>query len=398
MARTLARPVALGVIRDRDEIFVFEGHDHPKHETFCRPLGGTIEFGERAVDAVRRELAEEIDVTVTRAELLGVFENIFTYQGQPGHEIDFVFDVTVSDLARLRDGTVAAYEADGSAITCLWKSLADFRDGARLYPEGLLPLPRQGRTLAPIAGGDEHGDGGDRRGLGPQDPLPERRDHGVVTAGGLDLIAGEAALGADDERDVAVASRVEQGRSAGFLPTDDDPAIEPHEERTPRDGLVDARHRATVRGLGGLARDLLPAQVLGCRELANDRPRRRERHEAGHAQLGRGLDDLFAPVALQDRHAEREAERELARDRPARDDLAGDLRRRDGLQLHFVLDQVGHEDHALARLQPQDRRDLPGLVAGQKGALSGRGVHEEAVHPDVLAGQLERDPVPLVVP
>jgi ADP-ribose pyrophosphatase YjhB (NUDIX family) len=140
MSRPLARPVALGVIRDGDEIFVFEGRDNEKRETFYRPLGGTIEFGERAIDAVRRELAEEIDATVTGADLLGVLENTYTYQGQPGHEIDFVFEVTVSDLARLRDGTVAAYEADGSAITCVWKSLADFRERARLYPDGLLSL------------------------------------------------------------------------------------------------------------------------------------------------------------------------------------------------------------------------------------------------------------------
>ena len=140
MGRPLARPVALGVIRDGDEIFVFEGRDDAKRETFYRPLGGTIEFGERAIDAVRRELAEEIEATVTSADLLGVLENTFTYQGQPGHEIDFVFEVTVSDLTRLRSGAIAGYEADGSAITCLWKPLAAFREGARLYPEGLLAL------------------------------------------------------------------------------------------------------------------------------------------------------------------------------------------------------------------------------------------------------------------
>ena len=145
MSRPLARPVALGVIRDGKEIFVFEGRDDVKRETFYRPLGGTIEFGERAIDAVRRELAEEIKATVTRADLLGVLENTFTYQGQPGHEIDFVFEVTVGDLAPLRDGKIAGYEADGSTITCVWKSLAEFGDRARLYPDGLLALLVAGR-------------------------------------------------------------------------------------------------------------------------------------------------------------------------------------------------------------------------------------------------------------
>ena len=119
---------------------MFEGRDDAKKETFYRPLGGTIEFGERAIDAVRRELAEEIEATVTSAELLGVLENRFTYQGQPGHEIDFVFEVTVSNLIRRRDGTVTAYEADGSTIKCVWKPLAEFHDGAQLYPPGLLTL------------------------------------------------------------------------------------------------------------------------------------------------------------------------------------------------------------------------------------------------------------------
>ena len=136
--------MALGVIRDGDEIFVFEGRDDAKEETFYRPLGGTIEFGERAIEAVRRELAEEIDATVSGARLLGVLENTFMYQGQPGHEIDFVFEVTVSDLRRLRDGTVTAYEADGSTIKCVWKPLAEFRDHARLYPDGLLELLTSG--------------------------------------------------------------------------------------------------------------------------------------------------------------------------------------------------------------------------------------------------------------
>lgn len=135
-----ARPVALGIIREGDEIFVFEGYDPHKGETFYRPLGGTIELGERAADAVKRELNEELGVTVSEARLLTVIENIFGWQGQTGHEIDFIFEVKLADPERLRSGDLEAYEANGERINCMWKPIADFRNGAPLYPDGLLAL------------------------------------------------------------------------------------------------------------------------------------------------------------------------------------------------------------------------------------------------------------------
>lgn len=132
------RPVALGIIREGDEIFVFEGHDPHKGETFYRPLGGTIEFGERAADAVKRELSEEVGVTASDATLLTVIENIFDWQGHTAHEMVFVFEVTLADPERLRSVDLIAYEANGERINCMWKPLAEFRSGARLYPLGLL--------------------------------------------------------------------------------------------------------------------------------------------------------------------------------------------------------------------------------------------------------------------
>lgn len=128
------------MIRDGNEIFVLEGRDEVKGETFYRPLGGAIEFGELASNAVRRELMEELGVDVAEARLLTVLENVFTYQGRLGHEVDFVFEVTLAEPARLRSGAVEAYEANGERIVCMWKPIADFRNGSPLYPEGLLAL------------------------------------------------------------------------------------------------------------------------------------------------------------------------------------------------------------------------------------------------------------------
>ena len=135
-----ARPVALAVIRDGDEIFVFEGRHPVTGEIFYRPLGGTIEYGERASDAVKRELQEEAGATVSEARLLTVLENIFPWEHGLAHEVVFVFDVRVADHERLRGGPIEAFEANGERLVCAWKPLAAFRGGAKLVPDGLLAL------------------------------------------------------------------------------------------------------------------------------------------------------------------------------------------------------------------------------------------------------------------
>lgn len=142
VANTWARPVALGVIRVNDELLVFRGYDQSKGETYYRPLGGTIEFGEHSEVALRRELREELNVSVVTTRLLGIIENAFTVNGEPGHEIDFVYDVSVAEIDRLRDGPIIAAEADGSPITCVWRPIAAFTASEPLYPPGLLELLR----------------------------------------------------------------------------------------------------------------------------------------------------------------------------------------------------------------------------------------------------------------
>ena len=63
--RSRIRPLALCVIRHGDAILVSEGHDPVKQQTFYRPPGGGIEFGETGQQTVVRELMEEMDEAVT---------------------------------------------------------------------------------------------------------------------------------------------------------------------------------------------------------------------------------------------------------------------------------------------------------------------------------------------
>jgi 8-oxo-dGTP pyrophosphatase MutT (NUDIX family) len=135
------RVLALCVIRRRDDLLVFEGHDPTKRQTFYRPLGGGIEFGELGHHAATRELREELGAELVSVRYLATLENIFTYDGRPGHEIVRLYEADLADAAFYAREDMVGQEDDGTAIRVLWKPLADFGDGqAPLYPEGLLEL------------------------------------------------------------------------------------------------------------------------------------------------------------------------------------------------------------------------------------------------------------------
>lgn len=117
-----------------------DGYDPAKQETFYRPLGGSIEFGERGKDAIARELREEISAEVTNIKYLGTLENIFTFNEEPGHEIVLVYEADFADKAMYEKTLVTGYSGDGNLFSAVWKSLSEFDDHAPLYPEGLMNL------------------------------------------------------------------------------------------------------------------------------------------------------------------------------------------------------------------------------------------------------------------
>ena len=135
------RPIALGVVRRGREILVFDAYDSVKGERFHRPLGGGIEFGERAADAVVRELREEIGCAIRVERLLGVLENVFTHEGREHHEICFVFETSVDDAALYeRDVFEVVEVVDGREVRlpAIWVDPDEVE--APLYPDGLREL------------------------------------------------------------------------------------------------------------------------------------------------------------------------------------------------------------------------------------------------------------------
>ena len=137
------RPLALCVFRRDDKIFVAKGYDAHLDQTFYRPIGGRIEFGERGHEAIIREVKEEINANVTEVKYLGMLENIFEYEGESGHEIVVVYDGRFVD-ENFNDNqfTVQGRDAGEVLYEGRWMRLDAFRadDTPPLYPNGLLEL------------------------------------------------------------------------------------------------------------------------------------------------------------------------------------------------------------------------------------------------------------------
>jgi 8-oxo-dGTP pyrophosphatase MutT (NUDIX family) len=143
MKKQRIRPLAICVFRNEDRILVNLGYDSVKDEYFYRPLGGGIEFGEPGANAVCREIMEEINVEVEKESLkyLGAVENIFTFDGAPGHEIVLIYDGALKESGLYDQAVIVGNEANGEEIRAVWKNLEEFGAGKNiLYPTGLLEM------------------------------------------------------------------------------------------------------------------------------------------------------------------------------------------------------------------------------------------------------------------
>lgn len=90
---TSIRCKAVGLpVRD-GHVLVHDGIDRLTGERYYRAIGGSIDPGETAEAAIRREFMEELGIALEHVEKLDVLENLFTFEGQLGHEIVFVFAV-----------------------------------------------------------------------------------------------------------------------------------------------------------------------------------------------------------------------------------------------------------------------------------------------------------------
>ena len=134
-SRQILKAMAV-VRRPRDGALLVSEHVDSRDPPFQRPLGGHVEFGEYALNTVRREFAEEIGQELTGVRLLGVLENIFGWRGGTEHEVVFIF---TAELA-----AASAYEIEEQLILdnpdrrVLWRPPNAV--SPPLYPAGLTEL------------------------------------------------------------------------------------------------------------------------------------------------------------------------------------------------------------------------------------------------------------------
>jgi ADP-ribose pyrophosphatase YjhB (NUDIX family) len=115
---------------------VWRGADAVKESEFHRLLGGHLEFGESTLDGVVREVAEETGTTLEEPRLLGVLENRFVHEDEPGHEIVFVYTGRLADPGVV--GPEGGWLADNDEpIWVEWRPLSDDGVEVPLYPPGV---------------------------------------------------------------------------------------------------------------------------------------------------------------------------------------------------------------------------------------------------------------------
>ena len=141
MMKPLAiRVIAICLFRSGDSILVFEGFDSEKGTPFYRPLGGGVEPGETTAEAIVRETREELGLEITGLRLLGVLENLFLLEGNPGHEVIFVYDGQFVEEAVYRQSSLTVHEDNGEILRAVWRTLDSFDAYHRLVPESLPSL------------------------------------------------------------------------------------------------------------------------------------------------------------------------------------------------------------------------------------------------------------------
>jgi ADP-ribose pyrophosphatase YjhB (NUDIX family) len=126
------------IARPGDGALLVSEHTRDKDGPFHRPLGGHVEYGERALDTIHREILEEIGQPLTEVRLLSVIENIFTWNGSLQHEVVFAFSAGFADAAAYRIAEQHIRDETGPPTRVIWRAPGTV--SPPLYPEGVAGL------------------------------------------------------------------------------------------------------------------------------------------------------------------------------------------------------------------------------------------------------------------
>lgn len=111
---------------------------HTDDETYYRPLGGSIELGEKSAHTVIREYKEELHTEVEITAYLGCLENIFHLDGEIAHEIIQLYSLRLLDTSLYKMEKVKIQD-EQTVSYAKWVPLTAFIQKKKvLYPDGIL--------------------------------------------------------------------------------------------------------------------------------------------------------------------------------------------------------------------------------------------------------------------
>ncbi|OJE34337.1 DNA mismatch repair protein MutT [Bacillus proteolyticus] len=130
------RAKAFGIAIHHSRLLVQEYHTGD--ETYYRPLGGSIELGEKSAHTVIREFKEELHTEVKIIDYLGCLENIFPLDGEIGHEIIQLYSLRLLDTS-LYEMEIMNIQDEQTVSYAKWIPITAFIQKEKiLYPDGIL--------------------------------------------------------------------------------------------------------------------------------------------------------------------------------------------------------------------------------------------------------------------
>lgn len=130
------RAKAFGLAVHQDRLLVQEYHT--EGETYYRPLGGSIELGEKSAHTVIREFTEELHTEIEIINYLGCLENVFHLDGGIGHEIIQLYSLRLLDTS-LYEMKILNIQDEETVAYAKWIPITAFIQKEKiLYPDGVL--------------------------------------------------------------------------------------------------------------------------------------------------------------------------------------------------------------------------------------------------------------------
>lgn len=116
------RNIAICILKNNKNQILFQIVEDGE-KMFLRCPGGGIEFGETALEAIQREIKEELHTDLIDAQQIGIIESFFEFNGQSLHEIVFIFKGEINDKSLFEKEHFELIESNGQIYKAIWKSL-----------------------------------------------------------------------------------------------------------------------------------------------------------------------------------------------------------------------------------------------------------------------------------